>query len=333
MCPTQTRRQFLSTAAALGAGAILSAQSGRDSNVRLIDVHHHCLPDFWKKATDIPNAWSLEMSLAQMDRYGVATSILSYTAPGVWTGNVQQDRDLARRSNEFAAKLVSDHPGRFGLFAAIPLPDSDGSLKEIEYAMDTLKADGIGLISNYSDKWLGDPSYAPVFEELNRRKIVVYTHPGGHSFCGNLVPNVRPQVAEFPHDTTRMVMNLVFSGTLAKYRDVKIILSHGGGTVPYLAGRIIQMSGQQKNLPQIAPQGIEAELKRLYYEIACNTHPASMAALMKLAPREQIMFGTDYPFFQVGVTADGLKNLGLADAEFRTIAHENAGQLLPKWKV
>jgi predicted TIM-barrel fold metal-dependent hydrolase len=326
---TATRREFL----AAGASAIAGLAHGQSAaDVKLIDVHHHVLPDFWKKATSIPNAWGKELSLASMDKNGVATSILSMTAPGVWTGDVEASRTLARQSNDFMAQLAKDHPGRFGVFAAIPLPDTEGSLKEIAYAFDVLKADGIGLITNYNDKWLGDASYAPVFEELNRRKAVVYTHPGGATCCGNLVPAVRPQVAEYPHDTTRAVLSLLFAGAFTKYRDVRFILSHGGGTVPYLAGRIVQMTSQQKDLPKLAPSGVEFELKRLFYEIAANANGPSMAALMELVPLEQILFGTDYPFVQTEATSDGMKKIRLNPAQVRAIARDNAGKLLPRWK-
>ena len=156
-----TRRHFLATAAAAGA---LAAQGQRGER-GWIDVHHHVAPEFWKKATNIPQTWTIEQTLAAMDANGVATAIASFTGPGPWLGpaNVQSSRDLARQCNEYQAKLVTDHPGRFGFFTALPLPDPEGSLKEIEYAFDTLKADGAGLLTSYGEnKWLGEPAFAPV---------------------------------------------------------------------------------------------------------------------------------------------------------------------------
>jgi len=323
-----SRRQFLTVAATgLATGFSTSLAAGKP---RLIDVHHHALPDFWKKAVSLATPWSPEISLAAMDKNGVTTSILSLTAPGVSVGDAQQGRSLARQSNDYMAQLAKDHPGRFGLFAAIPLADTEGSLKEIAYAFDVLKADGIGLLTNYNDKWPGEPAFAPVFEELNRRKAVVYFHPAGATCCTNLMPNIRPQIAEYPHDSTRAVLSLLFSGAFAKYLDIRFIFSHGGGTIPYLSGRIAQMTSQQKDLPQVAPQGVEYELKRLYYEIADATAAPSMAALMALAPLGQIMFGSDFPFVPVEATADGL--LKLPAAKVTAIGRENAVKLLPKWK-
>jgi 6-methylsalicylate decarboxylase len=303
-----------------------------------IDVHHHVVPEFWKKATGISQTWTLEQTLAAMDANGVATAIASFTGPGPWLGGipggtVQASRDLARQCNEYQAKLMADHPGRFGFFAALPLPDAEGSLKEIEYAFDVLKADGAGLLTSYGEnKWLGEPAFAPVLAELNRRKAVVYVHPYNPACCSTLMANVRAQVLEWPHDTTRTIVNLLLSGTFAKYRDIQWIFSHGGGTLPSLAGRIVQMTARQPEIPTAAPQGVEAEFRRLNFELANAANPASMAALMKLVPMTNILFGTDFPFVPMDVTANGLKAAGLNPGDLAAVSRENATRLLPRWK-
>ncbi|MGZ3290965.1 MAG: amidohydrolase family protein, partial [Xanthobacteraceae bacterium] len=167
-----------------------------------------------RRAGAAPPKWSPALSLEDMDKSGIATSILSIVQPGIWYGNnVEESRNLARQLNEYGAKMGKDHPGRFGLFAVIAPPDVDGSLREIEYAFDTLKADGIGLLTSYQDKYLGDPSFAPVYEELNRRKAVVYVHPTTPDCCRGLVPGIPPGSIEYATDSTRTIAHLVFSGT------------------------------------------------------------------------------------------------------------------------
>ncbi len=229
----RSRRLFLATLGAAGAGSLLhglpSAAQTPGTPARRIDIHQHFVsPGFYatlnlKNATSpIPGlaAWkgySPASAVEALDRVGIATAMLSITAPGVWFGDVQEARKLAREMNEYAAaRLVSDYKGRFGLFAVLPLPDVEGSLKEIEYAFDTLKADGVGLLTSYGNAWLGDPSFAPVLAELNRRKAVVYTHPTDSACCQNLIPRVANQMLEYPMDTTRTIASLIVSETAAK---------------------------------------------------------------------------------------------------------------------
>jgi predicted TIM-barrel fold metal-dependent hydrolase len=338
-----SRREFLTAITAVGIGTILPRAAliaqvpAAGAKPRLIDVHHHVFPPAFLAAT--PDAlpawnpeWTPQKALAEMDANGVATAIASVTAPGIWSGDVQAARALARKCNDYSAQLVRDYPGRFGFFATIPLPDTEGSLREITYAADTLKADGIGLMTNYGDKWPGDPAYAPVFEELNRRKAVVYFHPTAPNCCKNLVPHVPTPFTEFPNDTARAVTSLLFSGSLARFRDIRFIFSHAGGTIPMLAGRIAELS-RLRGLRETLPNGVEYELKRLYYEIANSANRSAMAALTNLVPTSQIMFGTDYPFVPIGDTASGMTNVGLSPAELQAIGRDNATTLLPRTKA
>src|SRR5262245_9427815 len=188
----------------------------------VIDVHHHIAPPTYNqeliaRGQNEPPLfrWSVQKSLDDMDKAGVATAITSITTPGVWFGDNGAARRLARKCNDFAATLVRDHPGRFGVFASLPLPDVDGSLAEIAYALDTLKADGIGLMTSFGDKWLGDPAFDPVMEELNRRKAIVYTHPTVADCCKGVLPVVHRGVVEFQTDTSRAIGSIVFTGTAA----------------------------------------------------------------------------------------------------------------------
>ncbi|HSU87957.1 MAG TPA: amidohydrolase family protein, partial [Terriglobia bacterium] len=242
-----SRRKFLGELAAVGAGALVSgaAFGTQRGSVRAgkINIHHHLTaPAYVKfltdnKVRDFPNR-SVAEGLEDMDKAGIATAFTSIIGPGLWFGSVQDTRRLARECNDFAAKLMSDYPGRFGLFASLPLPDIDGSLKEIEYAYETLKADGIYLFTNfgqtplYGDKYLGDPMLAPIYEELNRRKAIVYTHPKDNYCCRDVIPGVGSATIEYGTDTTRAIQSLLTSGTAAKYPEVRFIFSHGGGTAP-----------------------------------------------------------------------------------------------------
>ena len=184
--------------------------------------------------------WQPEWSIEDMDKGGVATTILSCVGPGVWDGNVANSRLMARDYNDYSAMLVKAHPGRFGFFAGIPLPDTDGTLREIEYGLDKLHADGVCLHTSYDDKYLGDAKFQPVYAELNKRKAVVYVHPNSPSCCAKLVPELPQAFIEFPFASTRAIASLLYTGTLSRYPDIQWIFSHGGGTTPHdRGGRLV----------------------------------------------------------------------------------------------
>jgi 6-methylsalicylate decarboxylase len=214
----------------------------------------------------------------------------------------------------------------------VPLPDTDGSLRELAYALDVLKADGIGLMTSYGDKWPGDPAYAPFLEEVNRRKAIVYIHPTGPNCCRDLIPHVPYVMTELPHDTTRAVTSLLFSGSFARFRDIRFIFSHAGGTLPMVAARIARQGSAIKELAQKVPNGVDYELKRLHYEVAGSVNRPAMSGLMNLVPTSQILVGSDYPWGRVGVNADGMANLGLSTADLRAISRDNALALFPRLK-
>ncbi len=347
-----SRRQFLAGAAALGVGAALpggqvSAQGAAPAApaAKLIDTHHHFYPPAYQKAwgewedrRKIPHsgvqlAWTRDNAFEAMDKAGITTGVLSLpSTPGVWfDGGPEAAHAMAQLACEFGADMVRDRRGRYGLFAPLSMLDVDMTLKEIEYAFDTLKADGINLQSNYGDKWLGHPSYKPILEELNRRKAVIFVHPLVASCCdAQLSVGTFPAVIEVPHDTTRTVVSLLLSGAFARLRDIKWLFSHGGGTIPFLAGRIEAFYDQKARGPNgFAPDGIEAEFQRLYYDTANATHPAAMAALQKLVPMSQLTYGTDYPYFALDQIA-ALRRLNLAAADLEVIASSNIERLIPR---
>jgi len=340
-CPP--RRRFLTGLAALGASALIpgaeaASQAAARGNPRRIDIHHHILPPGYMSAIASRRLgstveWTPGKSIEDMDRNGIATSIMSLIQPGVWLGDTAQARQLAREANDYGAKLAGDYAGRFGLFATLPLPDAEGSLKEIEYALDTLKAQGIGLMTSYQDKYLGDAAFAPVWEELNRRKAVVYTHPLTPDCCRNVVKGLPPGVIEYATDTTRTIASLVFSGTAARYPGIRWIFSHGGGTMPFLLSRFTREEASMKEREQRLPKGVMHELKKFNYDIAQANHSGALAALLKIVSPSQVLFGSDFPFRSGTEAVDGLAAHRFKARDLRAIERENALKLMPSLRT
>ncbi len=347
-CPSVIgRREFVAGgAAALAFGAFAASEivpkALAQGKPHRIDVHHHISPPTWLDAVktaklDNPplNNWSAQKSLDDMDKAGIATAMASPTTPQL--NFLQNDKDaagrLARESNEYTKKLMSDHPGRFGLFAMLPLPHVDESLKEIAYAFDTLKADGVGIMTSYGDKWLGYPQFAPVWEELNRRKATVYTHPTGANCCVNLVQGVGESTVEFGADTTRTIVSLIFSGTSQRYSDINWIFSHGGGALTSFAERLqIQMVSTPPYKDKFTREIVDGELKRFYYDTAQISNAVTIGALAKLVPISQIVYGTDYPYRTGLEHVKGLSAV-FSGADLMAIDRENALRIIPRLKT
>jgi 6-methylsalicylate decarboxylase len=269
-----------------------------------VDTHHHILPPPY-------------------------TSI---STPGVWFGDHKQSRRLARLRNEFGATIIQAHSGRFGMFAALPLPDVEGSLCEIEYALDILKLDGIGLMTNYADRWPGDAAFAPVFDELNRRNAVVYFPPTAPP-CPACIPDVSASLIEFPTDTTRAVTSLLFSGTFSRCPKIRFIFSHAGGTLPMILMRIVG-SLKLPALQAIAarmPQGPMYEIQKLYFDTASAANAIVFGALSNFLPMSQLLFGSDFPYWPISWVVEGLEKIGLSAADLRAIERDNALRLLPRY--
>ena len=311
-----------------------------------IDVHHHLLPPEYlstlKKrginefaGRPFPE-WSPEISLSLMDRHGIRTAITSISCPGVYFGDMGLAKDLARMCNEYAAELCKEEDQRWGAFAVLPLPDMDAALAELEYALDTLKLDGVALPASIDNRYLGDPGFNEVFDELNRRKAVVFIHPGVPP--GSDVPELDlPHfLVEFVFDTTRAVANLLFSGTLERCSDIRFILAHAGGTVPYLVFRLSLgqfLPGLQENVPE----GVTTYLSRLYYDTALSASPNALRSLQELVDHSHIVFGSDYPFapeLATAITINGLKDYdGCDERELIAINNENALALFPRLQL
>jgi predicted TIM-barrel fold metal-dependent hydrolase len=317
------------------------AQGAAQAKPYRIDIHHHFGPPVWVaevKGRPLLQAanttWTPAKSIEDMDRGAVAASVVSITNPGLWFGDKAVTTRLARACNEYAAKLVQDHPTRFGFFAAMPLPDVDSTLKEIAYSYDTLKADGVGFLTSYGDTWLGNPAYRPVMEELNRRNAVVHVHPTAANCCRDLnyAPGVGPGSMEYGTDTTRAITGICFSGDAARFPNIRWIWSHAGGTMPFLAGRIDGASG---NFKQQMPNGLISELKKFYYDLAGAANVGAIASLQKLVNVDKIMFGTDFPpggtSMEIARTLRELKMF--SESDLRAIERDNAVRLLPRLRT
>jgi predicted TIM-barrel fold metal-dependent hydrolase len=295
-----------------------------------IDVHHHLFPPaFIAKlveqehylARGVARHWTPQVSIEDMDSAGVATAITSITAPGFAIAEPEKLSLFNRESNEYAARMVADHPGRFGFFASLPLPDVDASLKEIAYALDVLKADGIGFLTSYRDKWLGDPAFAPVMDELDRRKAVAYVHPTAADCCRNLLPGIPDWVIEFPADTTRTIASLLFSGTIARCRGIRFIFAHVGGILPLVT----------EHLVRAAQFDVRTELQRFHYDTALRAHPTGLSSALQMVGVSQLLFGTDAPLRKSQAQVEGLRAYGFNEEDLRKIEYQNARRLLPRF--
>ena len=306
--------------------------------VARIDVHHHLvapryipmLRDMDVLAPRLAEIMNEKCALDDMDEAGVTLAINSVTVPGELT---REERiAYSRENNEFMARLAADYPDRFGMFASLPLPDVDATLKEIEYAFDVLKADGVHMITSYEDQWLGDKIFAPVFDELERRKAVIYTHPHAPGCCVNLLKeiNIRDSVVEYGTDTTRALTNLLFGGTVARCPQIRFIFSHAGGTMPFLVERFIRMEKMPRFAP-LMPHGFVAEAQKFYYDTAQVLHAAPLTALKQLIPLEKIVYGTDYPWRGSEECVRGLVVSGAFSAEELHAIDTNAAPLLPRF--
>ena len=326
--------KMIAAGAISGTAAMAAAERGR------VDVHHHMLPSFMP---NLPNSdWTPQQSLDAMGQYGCETAILSFVVPPeyIYDGS-EKAAALVRRANEFGARVVADHPRRFGFFAALPLLDVAASLKEIAYAFDSLLCDGVVLMTNAGAKWPGDPLFAPVFDELSRRKSAVFFHPAVPTCCMNLVPGIGDATLEYEFDTTRAITSLLVSGTLSRCQEIHWIVNHSGAALPALSARIRNSIGRGRGATGLqanagitdkTPKGVFYELQRLYYECATATSAAPMAALRAFAPPTQYLFGTDFPVVNYAATMGPMPDLKLSPDVQYALDRGNAERLWPRLK-
>ena len=259
-------------------------------------------------------------------------TLLAVTTPTVAFRNKDQARRVARVCNEYAAKLRADFPGWFGMLATMPMPYPDDTLREMAYAYESLKTDGICLMTSYGDRWLGDPGFRPIMQELNRRKAVVHVHPSAAHCRTNVVPNIPASLIEYSTDATHTLASLIFTGTSARFKDIQFVFSHRGGTMPYLIERFNNLPNSDRRYSSFTSQGVLAEITRFYYDTAIITHPAPLSALTHLVPTSQLVLGSDFPFRRATASVKGLANFFDA-GEMKQIDYENALGLLPHLRM
>jgi aminocarboxymuconate-semialdehyde decarboxylase len=309
-----------------------------------IDLHQHAVPDFYGEITGekrgvsvggIATApWHPDDALAYMDEAEIDAGVLSISAPGVHFGDDAAACELARRCNEFLAELVRSRPDRFGFFAILPLPDVEGALDELAYATDVLGSDGVVLLSNAAGVYLGDARLQQVFDELQRRRAVAFIHPTGSPDAAASGLRLPPSLIDFVADTTRAVASMHYHGTFARTPDVTYILSHAGGTVPYLANRFAVVD-ELGAVEDTQGRGTAADtFRRLYWDTALSWTDPTLHTLREVAGTEHVVLGSDFPFLRSDLAVGGIKHLRtteeLTDPERSGLLGATAARLLPR---
>jgi 6-methylsalicylate decarboxylase len=311
-----------------------------------IDVHHHILPDFFWRATNeqhgpvggiAPAHWSAESALSFIDEAQIDVAVTSISTPGVHLGDDSAARVLARRCNEFSAELMQKHPSRFGGFACVPLPDVEGSLREIAYALDVLKLDGVVLFSNANGIYLGERQLSPVFEELQRRAAVVFVHPNASPDPTFHRLGLPDSLLDFPADTSRAIANLHYSNTFARTPDVKYIVSHAGGTIPYVATRF-GIVDEMAIIDGAEERGTAADtLRRLYWDTALSWSNPILQMLRSVVGMDQVLYGTDFPYLRRDLAVQSREDLqstsAVTEAERGAVLGTSALKLFPRLRA
>ena len=330
-----SRREFLRGLATVAISSPALAAAEKDKPVKKIDTHHHFFPKVYVDAVGMemlasvmPNGraptWSPQDALAMMDANGIQEGILSISS-GPPLPNAAT---LLRQCNESAAELRSRYKGRFGSFASLPLPDVDASLKEIEYCLDTLKVDGFIIFASYEGRYLGDRSFEPVLQELDKRGSVAFIHPNMPPYA---IPHVAPaSVLEFPFETTRTAASLIISGAVTRYRKLRFILSHAGGTLPFLVPRLSLSISMMPGLVEKIGDPLAA-IRSFYFDTALSAGSSTLAALAQVTDPDHILFGTDFPFAPltaISMFGNVLDNITVPGIDMPSVYHGSAARLL-----
>ena len=308
-----------------------------------VDLHHHVIPEFYWEASNedgnaaggiTPPRWSLDGAIAYLDEAEIDVAVASISTPGVHFGDDAAARDLARKVNEYLAGLKRDRPDRFGAFAALPLPDVDGSLDQIAYAFDVLELDGVSLMTNAGGTCLGDGRFDPIFAELQRRAAVVFVHPTASPDPIAHTIGLPDSLLDYPVDTSRAIAKLHYSNTFAGTPEVKYVFVHAGGTIPFVASRFAIVDDMDV-IPGAGERGAFADaLPRLYWDTASAFSDPVLHMLRSVTGLNTVVFGTDYPYPRDSISIGGLHQLQntaeLDDDERRGVLGGSAARLIPR---
>ncbi|MFC2023457.1 amidohydrolase family protein [Chloroflexota bacterium] len=312
------------------------------SAIGRIDIHHHFLPASFVDALARSGhpaaeqaqalAWSPEKSLAMMDTSEIETAILSLSLPGASFTGAADPAALARQSNEYAARIIADYPGRFGAFASLPMLDAQAAMAEVEYALDTLQLDGVSLLSNVRGRYLGDPDFWPLLAELNRRRAIVFLHP-------NQAPGPGfNDFVEFPHDVTRALASLTEAGGVERYGRIRYVLAYGGGTIPFIAARVtvVGMDVFGSFLMTMIRYFRRARtMKGMNYDLTASTDPYAWRALYGHTVPTRILMGSNYPWTSPAAFARQQADLRafqeLDQPQIESIERGNSLKLFPRF--
>jgi 6-methylsalicylate decarboxylase len=326
----------------------------------LVDVHLHAMPTRYKAALQQalgPSArtpdWSPEQALEMMDRHHIEAAVLSLSAPGVHFGDDARARELARALNDEAAEISARYP-RLGSFATLPLPDTESACTEAIRALDVLGLDGVAILTSYAGCYLGHPSYDPLLEVLDAHEATVFVHPAVHPSMDQVDIGVPRFMLEYPFETTRAAVNMIFADVLERFPRVRFILSHGGGTLPYLSWRIATIAMRQLSQPPAHERGLRDRyptplttrretvtadsvkrlMRRFYFDVALTADPSGLGALVAFADPSRILFGSDWPYAHEQIVADEMCSINdetvvPVTARVR-IGRANAAALFPR---
>lgn len=307
-----------------------------------IDVHFHLIPQFFRDAiresglmlaTAKYPEWSPALALELMDKHDIAVAVTSTVWPGAGFLPGDKAAGFARRCNDYAADLIAKNPRRFGCFGLLPMHDMDAAIAEARYCLETLRFEGVGLFASYGERFLGDPSFDPLMSYLDSAKAVVHVHPSLHPSSRSLKLQWPGWLIEYVFDTTRAAVNLVFSGARERFPGIRFILSHAGGTLPYLAMRLELAPMIETSLQNLSRDEIAVGLKSFWYDNAIASGPQTMGALSRVAAPDHILFGSDWPFCDDRVVREEIARLTAPDFltpdHIATIERKNAFALFP----